>query len=38
MSVVHTDEPKKDQSNLNFNAYVKLTRLTQEDIEQNTAQ
>ncbi|KAL5242716.1 hypothetical protein ACI65C_010126 [Semiaphis heraclei] len=38
MSDQNTDEHKKDQSNLNFNAYVKLTRLTKEVIEQNTAQ
>jgi len=32
------DEHLEEQPSLNFNAYVKLTRLSKEDIEQNTAQ
>lgn len=37
MSMKHTDEHLEKQPSLNFNAYVKLTRLSKEDIERNMA-
>lgn len=38
MSMEHTDEHLEERSSLNFNAYVKLTRLSKEDIERIMAQ
>ncbi|XP_060863049.1 zinc finger protein 585A-like [Metopolophium dirhodum] len=37
MSVEHTDEHMEKQSSHIFNSYVKLVRLSKEDIERNTA-